>query len=112
MFGRRRPRRGMGPRRMIPRPIVRRIIRRERRRMRRRTRRMMFGSFVLLALAGGYHNHKFHHDDIERIENYYGRPAEDLTEKELLNAMRKLGIKRLELDDDEYTQFEDEDDYY
>ncbi|MFW9853308.1 MAG: hypothetical protein ACFFDS_10205 [Candidatus Thorarchaeota archaeon] len=106
----RRVRRVMRPRRVIH-PIVRRNLRRQRRIMRRQSRRMLFGSFILLALAGSYHKHKFHRDDLDRIERYYDKPAEDLTEEELLEAMKKLGIKKLELTEEEDRYLDDSEDY-
>jgi hypothetical protein len=106
MLGRRgrRRRRAMAPRRVF-RPMVFRPMRQRRRRRRRRrirrTRRFMFGSLIVLALAGTYTNYKFHHHDLRRIEDYYGKPAEDLTEGEIINAMRKLGIQKIDLTEQE-----------
>jgi len=37
--------------------------------------------------------------DVARIEQEMKQPAENLTEEQLLAAMKKLGIKKLELDD-------------
>ena len=102
----RRARRVMRPRRIMH-PVVRRSLRRQRRMMRRQSRRMLFGSFILLALAGSHHKHKFHSDDLDRIERHYNKPAEDLTEEELLEAMKKLGIKKLELTEEEDSYFDD-----
>ena len=85
-------------------PIRRGMIRRQRRifrrqrRMIRRSRRFIFGSVIILALANSRHNYKFHQEDVARIEDYYGKPAEDLTETELIQAMRKLGINSLDID--------------
>ncbi len=95
-------------------PIRRGVIRRRRRifrrqrRMIRRTRRFMFGSVIILALANSRHNYKFHQEDVARIESYYGRQAEDLTEAELIQAMRKLGINHLEIDDHENDKITDD----
>jgi len=61
----------------------------------------MFGSLIVLALAGNYNNYKFYHRDLRRIEDFYGRPAEDLTEAEIVNAMRKLGIQKIDLTEQE-----------
>ncbi len=105
----RRPLRGP-MRRAIRRGMIRRqrrIFRRQRR-MIRRTRRFIFGSMIILALANSRHNYKFHQEDVARIENYYGRPAEDLTEAELIQAMRKLGINHLDIDDHENNKITDD----
>ncbi len=37
-------------------------------------------------------------EDAVRIERETGKPVESLTEEQLLAAMKKLGIKKLELD--------------
>ncbi len=37
-------------------------------------------------------------EDVAKIERETGQSAENLTEEQLLAAMRKLGIKKLELD--------------
>ena len=96
----------MRPRRILH-PVFRRSLRKQRRIMRRQSRRMLFRSFILLALAGSHHRHKFHSDDLDRIERYYNKPAEDLTEEELKDAMKKLGIKKLELTEEEDSFFDD-----
>ena len=38
-------------------------------------------------------------EDAAKIERETGQPAENLTEEQLLAAMKKLGIKKLELTD-------------
>ena len=60
---------------------------------------VMMGAFTFLlydAMA-----YKFHEDDVRRIERATGNPAKDLTEGELVAAMQRLGISRLELTPDE-----------
>lgn len=62
-----------------------------RRRIARRTARRVSRRVVhRMALA---------EEDAARIERETGKSAESLTEEELLAAMKKLGIKKLELDD-------------
>ena len=80
---------------------TRRVVRRTRRRVWRRTRRIVRGSFVILALAGATAGVKVHKDDIERIENETGKSIEDLSEKDIKKAMKKLKIKSIELTDDD-----------
>ncbi len=58
------------------------------RRMARRTTRRVFFRMSLLE------------DDVNRIEKETGTKAESLTEEQLLAAMKKLGIKKLELNDE------------
>jgi len=105
----RRSRRVTRPRRIML-PTVRRSLRRQRRMMRRQSRRMLFGSFILLALSGSHHKHKFHSDDLDRIEKHYNKPVEDLTEEELIDAMKKLGIKKLELTEEENNYLDEMED--
>ncbi len=62
--------------------------RRMERRIARRTARRVF------------HRMTLRDEDVNRIEKETGNPAESLTEEQLLAAMKKLGIKKLELNDD------------
>ena len=50
------------------------------------------GSFMLFDTAA----YKLNQDNVERAERTTGRAAANLAEEGLLAAMRKLGIKRLE----------------
>lgn len=99
-------------RRPIGRPMrpLRRVIRvtRRRRRMLRRTRRFLFGSAIVLAIAGSKNNYKLHQNDVVRMEQHYQKPVEDLSEAELLQGMKKLGIKQLQLSEDEENAIVDE----
>ena len=62
-----------------------------RRRMVRRTARRVSRRMIhRIALA---------EEDAAKIERDTGQPAENLTEEQLLAAMKKLGIKKLELDE-------------
>lgn len=63
--------------------IIRRGARRTARRVSRRT----------------VHRITLTEEDVTRIEQEIGQPVEELTEKQLLAAMNKLGIKKLELND-------------
>jgi hypothetical protein len=58
------------------------------RRIARRTARRVFHRMALAE------------EDVKKVEQHTGQPAEALTEEQLLAAMKKLGIKKLELDDD------------
>ncbi len=61
--------------------------RRMERRIARRTARRVFHR---MAIAEA---------DLKKIEKDTGKPAETLTEEQLVAAMKKLGIKKLEVDD-------------
>lgn len=85
MFGRRRPRR-----------VARRTLRRAmHRRMRRR--RIIIGGAVLLVGAGAAAV-KLSQQDAQRVEQHTGKPPEELSEDELAQAMRSLGITSIALD--------------
>jgi hypothetical protein len=58
-------------------------------------RRFLFGTATILLLGGIAY--KIHNDDIARLEKKVGKSAENLTEAELLKAMKDLGIKKLEI---------------
>ena len=95
--------------------ITRNVIRRQRRYARRRARRWLVGGAILLALSGTHNAYKMNERDVDRLENHYGRPAEELTEEEIVTGMRQLGISRIELDDDDrakiYSADHDDDDF-
>jgi hypothetical protein len=56
---------------------------------------------MILLVGGTAAAYKLHKNDVEKIEQQTGRPADDLTEQELKAAMNKLGIKQLELTDED-----------
>ncbi len=99
-------------RRRGARRTVRRTSRRTTRRTthrvrRRRRRRIIVGGAVLLAVGGAaYGAYKLSQPDVEKVEQYTGKDADDLTEEELLDAMDKLGIKKLELTDEDKAAIE------
>lgn len=74
-----------------------RMGRRPMRRRRRRGRRLMMGGSILLMIGGAAAAYKLGQRDVERIEQQTGKSAESLTEDELHTAMKKLGIKQIEL---------------
>lgn len=111
-FGRMRPRMG---RRLLPRMFrPRRLLRRglipffgPRRFLWRRGlwgRWRWVGPFLLLLF--GSQALKLHQRDVQTIEGDTGKRAEDLTEEELRAAMKRLGIQRLELTDEERAAVE------
>ena len=99
-------------RRRGARRTVRRTSRRTARRTthrvrRRRRRRIIVGGAVLLAVGGAaYGAYKLSQPDVERVEQYTGKDADDLTEEELIDAMDKLGIKKMELTDEDKAAIE------
>jgi len=97
---RRRPLRPVG-RRMIRKQFRREMRRYRRRRILRRTRRFVIGSAIIFAIADSVNNYKLWENDVARIEEQYSKPVEELTEEELIQAMKRLGIQKLELTEEE-----------
>ncbi|MHA1556379.1 MAG: zinc ribbon domain-containing protein [Candidatus Heimdallarchaeota archaeon] len=102
------PRRGFrprirGPRRpgRIIRNVTRNAMRRRRRYRRRRTRRWLVGGAVLLALSGTHNAYKIQDRDVEKLEKHYGRPADELSEQEVVSGMQTLGIEKNELNEED-----------
>ncbi len=100
-------RRGPGPGRgrMAARMMTRRRVAMMQRRRRRRRRRrvLLVGGMVAL---GSYSVYKLSKKDTERVEEYTGKPAEELTDEQLEQAMDQLGIPKEEVSDAEYEQIE------
>ncbi len=74
------------------RPVARRM---------RRMRRLMRGTAAILLVGGTAAAIKMNQKDVQTIETATGKSADDLTEAELLAAMKKLGIQKLELTDED-----------
>jgi len=65
------------------------------------------GGAALLAVGGAaYGAYKLSQPDVEKVEQYTGKNADDLTEEELLDAMDKLGIQKMELTDEDKAAIE------
>ena len=96
MMGRRGARR-------VARRTSRRTSRRTARRVMRRRwrRRIVVGGMVLLAAGGTAAAIKLSQKDADRIEAHTGASVEELTEAELAQAMRDLGIQSIELDEND-----------
>ncbi len=62
------------------------------RRIARRTARRIFHRMALAE------------EDVIKIEKDSNQPADSLTEEQLVAAMKKLGIKKLEIDDNDTLQ--------
>ncbi|MFC1936489.1 hypothetical protein ACFLYP_02350 [Chloroflexota bacterium] len=62
------------------------------------------GTFSLMALARTGMSIKLHQDEVRRIEEYKGRRLNELSEEELLEAMRKLKIENHRLDAEELLE--------
>ncbi|MFX0096892.1 MAG: zinc ribbon domain-containing protein [Candidatus Hodarchaeota archaeon] len=56
-------------------------------------RRILIGSMVVVAISGSSKVIKLRSDDLDRIEEEMGKTVEDMTEDELIDAMKKMGIK-------------------
>ncbi len=96
---------GRGPARMMARRVARRMVARMRRRRRRR-RIILVGGMVALGTAAVY---KMSKKDVERVEQQTGKPAEELSDEELSQAMDRLNIPKEELSDEEYDYVDQED---
>jgi hypothetical protein len=83
--------------------VARRTSRRTVRRVMRRRwrRRIVVGGMVLLAAGGTAAAIKMSQKDADRIETHTGASVEELTEEELAQAMRDLGIQSIELDEND-----------
>ena len=99
--------------RRAARRTVRRTARRTTRRVarRRRRRRIVVGGMVLLAAGGTAAAMKLTQRDARRIKEHTGASVEELTEEELVEAMRNLGIKSIDLDDNDRATIADQQDY-
>lgn len=76
----------------------RRFLRRRRRRVLRRTfRRIAIGTTMIFLMTGTASTIKLHRRDVERIEEDTGKSTKNMTEAELVTAMKRLGIKKLEI---------------
>ena len=89
--------------RRVARRTARRTTRRTARRVMRRRwrRRIVVGGMVLLAAGGTAAAIKLTQKDAQQIEEHTGASVEELTEDELVAAMQDLGIKSIELDDND-----------
>lgn len=79
-------------------PLMGRMMRRG---MRRTTRRMMRGTAMLAGSAVTWAmigNIRMREADLLRIRQSTGMNPEEMTEEELKEAMKKLGIKELKID--------------
>lgn len=113
-------------RRGVGRPAARRAVRQTarrttrrtmRRRMRRRRRRMLIGGMVLI--GGSALVYKLSQNDAEKVEQYTGKPVDELSDEEMQQAMNNLGIQNqgltaqeqaaLDAAGDEYDEEEYED---
>jgi len=89
-------------RRTARRTTRRTVHRTHRRRRRRRRRRILVGGMVVLAVGGAaYGAVKLSQKDSQRIEEHTGSSVEELTEEELVAAMKDMGIESIELSDED-----------
>lgn len=93
----------LGPGRRGARRTARRTTRRTVRRVhrRRRRRRLLVGGMVVLAVGGTAAAIKMSQKDAQRVEEHTGASVEELTEDELVAAMKDLGIQSIELTDED-----------
>jgi uncharacterized membrane protein YgaE (UPF0421/DUF939 family) len=89
--------------RSMARTMGRRMTRRMMSRRRRRRRRVLLvGGMV----AVGYAGYKMSKKDVQRVEEQTGKPADELTDEQLEQAMDQLGIKKETMTDEEYAEAE------
>lgn len=100
----------MPPRRRAARRTARRTTRRTVHRTHRRIRRrrILVGGAVLLVAGGTAAAIKLSKSDADRIEQSTGTPPEEMTEEELTQAMRDLGIQSIELTDEDQAIIQNE----
>ena len=102
------PRGGFGGRRTMRRGRrVRRMTSRRVRRHRRRRRRRRIVGAVLIGGLIAYGAYKLSKRDAQRVEEYSGKPAEEMTDEELEQAMDQLGIEKQELTDDDHAYLDE-----
>ena len=89
---------GRRSRRTVRRMTRRMVHRRHRRRRRRRI--LLVGGMI----AVGYAGYKLSKRDVERVEEYTGQPADELTDEQLEQAMDQLGIDKQTMTDEEWEQ--------
>lgn len=84
--------------------------RRSVRRMRRRTRRrrILVGGAVVLMIGGAYSSCKLSKQEMQQVEEYTGKPADDLTEEEMEAALDDLDIQDQELTPEDEAAIEAE----
>ena len=69
----------------------------------------MVGGMVLLAVGGAaYGAVKLTQQDAQKIEDHTGASVEELTEDELIAAMEELGIRSIELTEDDQAIIADQ----
>jgi hypothetical protein len=92
-----------GGRRTARRTTRRRTQRTRRRRRRRRRRMLLVGGMVLLGVgaAAAYGAVKISQKDKDRIEEHTGESVEEMSEEELVQAMKDLGIESIELSEED-----------
>ena len=85
----------MKPEKRLPRRILRRLFRKQQRQVFRR-RRIVLGKAVIIVVGDAVF--KIKSGDVERIDAHTGRRAENLSEDELKEVMRKLGVQQMALE--------------
>lgn len=86
------------------RAMARRMIRR--RIIIRTTTRIIVGTMMIVAIKNASQAYKLQQEDAKKIEQSTGKKVEDLTEEELVTSMKKLGIKSIELTEEDETKLE------
>ena len=64
---------------------------------------------MIFLLAGTASTIKLHRKDVERIEEATGKSTQDMTEEELISAIKQLGIKKLEITPEDHERISEHD---
>ncbi|MFX0068726.1 MAG: zinc-ribbon domain-containing protein [Candidatus Hodarchaeota archaeon] len=70
-------------------------------------KRVLIGSMVVVAISGSK-TITLLSEDLDKIEEEIGKTVEDMTEDELRDAMKKMGIKEQELTSEDKTKVKEE----
>lgn len=71
-------------------------------------RAFIFDTYVILALQEAAMLYKLNQWDVKRIEADTGKPVEQLSEAELIAAMKRMGISKLELTPDDHIKLQEQ----
>lgn len=71
-------------------------------------RAFIFDTYVILALYEAAMLYKLSQWDVRRIEADTGKPVEQLSEEELVAAMKRMGINKLELTPDDHIKLQEQ----
>jgi zinc-ribbon domain len=71
-------------------------------------RAFMFDTYAILALQEAAMLYKLNQWDVKRIEAETGKPVEQLSEAELVAAIKRMGINKLEVTPDDHIKLQEQ----